>query len=509
MKKQFLAFAILLAGSVSAFAQSGVTVKQSGNITPNQVPWWITSGVIGGGVTAADSPISSFGATGPICSNSARQSSGGWQQLCIQANQSAAGTISIQNYGTQPPEPLNFNIDGVVYAFPFTVGGIVGPSSSVIGDLACWNNTAGSLLSDCGVPLPTLVANNFAGSDIAAKINAAEAALPATGGSIVVQSGVYSSINTTITLSKTTQLNLNGSILTFVAGRDGLLCSTTALFSTVFNGRLRGTDVALGTNDGMSIQCPFFTGTQLFVQNFGRDQVAILSAPTVGGANADNWILNQVLAQNSFRDGFHVEGSDSNNGICNGCESQNFARYGFFDSSLVGNIYNSPNADNLSAGGAGTVAFQLTGSSITVNGAFCEKGTNTANVAGNSNTFYNSSIAPCTLVNGGGGAAFSNQIVDYTAGGYPSFMNNIVVGAIGDTNAFGWRINPGIAGRLELRNVLLGTVLQSYDTSTTTWTTVGTTAFPGVITNTGMPTSCAGQVAGTLRNNSGVVNVCP
>lgn len=113
MKRLNLAIAGLLFSAISALAQSGV--KQSGNITPGQVPWWITSGVIGGGVTAADSPISSFGTTGPICSNSARQSSGAWNSLCIQANTNSAATISLQNYGTAPAQSFSFTVNGTPY----------------------------------------------------------------------------------------------------------------------------------------------------------------------------------------------------------------------------------------------------------------------------------------------------------------------------------------------------------------------------------------------------------
>lgn len=108
----------LLFSAGLALAQSGVAVKQSGNITPNTVPWWITSGVIGGGVTAADSPISSFGATGPICSNSARQVSGAWNSLCFQANANSPATISLQNYGSAAAQGLVFVVNGVQYPIP-------------------------------------------------------------------------------------------------------------------------------------------------------------------------------------------------------------------------------------------------------------------------------------------------------------------------------------------------------------------------------------------------------
>lgn len=149
MFRKFIAIAFLLLVATSAFAQSGIAVKQSGNnVTPNTVPWWITSGVIGSGVSAADSPISSFGATGPICSLSARQSSGAWYALCIQANNSSNSTISLQNYGTATPRTLNFVINGTTYSFPFTSTGVVGPSTTTIGHPAVWGNISGTLLAD-------------------------------------------------------------------------------------------------------------------------------------------------------------------------------------------------------------------------------------------------------------------------------------------------------------------------------------------------------------------------
>lgn len=119
MKNRFALAGLLLAIGISAAsAQSGVAVKQSGNVTPNTVPWWITSGVIGSGVTAVDSPISSFGATGPICSNSARQASGAWNSLCFQANTGSAATISLQNYGTASAQSLNLVINGQTFILP-------------------------------------------------------------------------------------------------------------------------------------------------------------------------------------------------------------------------------------------------------------------------------------------------------------------------------------------------------------------------------------------------------
>jgi hypothetical protein len=53
MRKLVALLALLLAGP--ALAQS---VQQSGTVTRGHLPYWITSGVIGDGGSAADSPIS-------------------------------------------------------------------------------------------------------------------------------------------------------------------------------------------------------------------------------------------------------------------------------------------------------------------------------------------------------------------------------------------------------------------------------------------------------------------
>ena len=140
---------LLLATSVAS-AQS---VQQSGSVTPGHLPYWITSGVQGDGGTSADSPITSIGATGPFCSNSARQSAGAWIAVCLQAFANAPGQISIQNYGTASAQGLNFNINGTVIGIP-TGGGtfIFGNGPFTVGDVPCFQTTAG-VVQDCGLGL--------------------------------------------------------------------------------------------------------------------------------------------------------------------------------------------------------------------------------------------------------------------------------------------------------------------------------------------------------------------
>lgn len=112
---RFITGFILALISSAALAQT--PVKQSGNITPNQVPWWITSGVIGGGVTSFDSPITSFGVTNNgglgLCDNSDRITAAGRNTICLSvATAGAPAKLIVQNYGTAAPLGFEFVING-------------------------------------------------------------------------------------------------------------------------------------------------------------------------------------------------------------------------------------------------------------------------------------------------------------------------------------------------------------------------------------------------------------
>lgn len=159
--KKVLAVLFLLAGIMPAFAQSGAAVKQSGNVTPGQVPWWITSGVIGGGVTSADSPITSFGVTNNggngFCVNSDRVTAAGRNTLCLGTLTNGVSTISAQNYGTATAQDLKFCVNGTCYSAGGTISNIAintttisnpTPGCSILfyngGTLSCTDGSTGS-----------------------------------------------------------------------------------------------------------------------------------------------------------------------------------------------------------------------------------------------------------------------------------------------------------------------------------------------------------------------------
>src|SRR5216684_3328810 len=106
--------------TIPAVAQQAV--QQSGSVTRGHVPYWVTSGVIGDGGSATNSPISSIGVTNNggagICISSDVQTAAGRNQLCFGASTAGAATISLQNYGAASAQNLNFVINGAVLQFP-------------------------------------------------------------------------------------------------------------------------------------------------------------------------------------------------------------------------------------------------------------------------------------------------------------------------------------------------------------------------------------------------------
>ena len=150
-KRIALVFASLLLAA-PVFAQS---VQQSGSVIPNTAAIWNSTGVIKGGVTATDSPLTTFGVTrdavDAFCVSSARQTAVGRNQLCFQAATSGPAKISLQNYGTATAQDLQFVINGTAVTIP-TGGGsfLLGTGAETSGHMPCFTATA-HVLQDCGV----------------------------------------------------------------------------------------------------------------------------------------------------------------------------------------------------------------------------------------------------------------------------------------------------------------------------------------------------------------------
>ena len=173
-RSRFLRVAILLAGCIaatSAFGQSAVL--QGGPWSAGHIPQYVgqgssqpivqDGGPAGGGAVGVNPSELGLTARGTGAAPYAGQGSGpygtnscdydapinnatGYHFFCLSANAQGGGLLAYGAGGTASALPLSFIVNGATYAFPFTIGGIVGPSISVVNDAACWNNTTGTLL---------------------------------------------------------------------------------------------------------------------------------------------------------------------------------------------------------------------------------------------------------------------------------------------------------------------------------------------------------------------------
>lgn len=169
--------ALTLIMMLPSYAEAQSTLLQAGPVTPGHAPMYLNSGssqAVGqdSGPAAGGSPgvgLSELGltargtgtppyigqGTGPngenFCDNDAPITNAtGYHYLCLSANAHGGGLIAYGAVGSAPQLPLFIDLNGTAYQLPFAVGGIVGPTTSVVNDVVCWNNTTGNLASDCG-----------------------------------------------------------------------------------------------------------------------------------------------------------------------------------------------------------------------------------------------------------------------------------------------------------------------------------------------------------------------
>jgi hypothetical protein len=297
--KKLLAAAFLLIAT-PALAQ---TVSFNPPITRNHIPVWVTSGVIADGGSAADSPISSMGATGPICSNSDRIASGAWQSLCLQSNTNAPATISLQNFGTAPPQSLNFVINGVT-----TVPGTI-PAGAVSGHIAAFGS--GNAFQDTGLAAAsgTITLGNWAGTPIPIAFGgtgAATAALARTNlglGTMAVQNANAVAITGGIITGLPTPVNpTDAAIKSYVdATASGLivlpqsaLATATVLPNTPTYNNGAGT-LTSATNTTLTVDGTVATlNTVVLVKNQAAPAQNGIYTVTTAGSGAAAWVLTRA-----------------------------------------------------------------------------------------------------------------------------------------------------------------------------------------------------------------------
>ena len=126
----------------------------------------------------------------------------GYHVLCLGPNSNGGGMIYYNAGGGASTLPFTLNVNGTSYQFPFVIGGIVGPGTTVIGDLVCWNNTVGTLVKTCA-PITTAQIANGA-------VTSAQIAAGAVGSTQIAAATVANS-NLANMAAGTTKCNPTGS----------------------------------------------------------------------------------------------------------------------------------------------------------------------------------------------------------------------------------------------------------------------------------------------------------
>lgn len=151
-----------LLGAILAMALTGTAsaqqMLQTGRTVPGRALKSVTQNVAGDAGPANGGPpgtgltelniTSTLNNGQPFCINDAPiTASGGYHQLCMGANSGGGGLMSYNAFGGAAPLPLQFNLNGTTYQFPFALSGILGPATSTIGHPAVWSNGVGTLLN--------------------------------------------------------------------------------------------------------------------------------------------------------------------------------------------------------------------------------------------------------------------------------------------------------------------------------------------------------------------------
>lgn len=272
---RFFRFAVVLALLAPSWAGAQTTPLQGGPWTPGHVPQYVGQGssqpvIMDGGPAAggavgvnvgelgivARSPTNVYpsigqgtGAFGSIgCMYDAPITNAtGYHFLCLSPN--ATGNVGLLSFGAAGGASninFDFNINGTLYTFPFVTGGIVGPGTTVSGDVACWNNTVGTLLKDCGAPLNAATNNTWTGTNnftSTFQIMGATETFPASG-NIVGTSDVQTLTNKSISGSEINSGTLTATVMPAFTGDVTNSAGTVA--TTISAGAVTNAKMAAG-----------------------------------------------------------------------------------------------------------------------------------------------------------------------------------------------------------------------------------------------------------------------
>lgn len=205
----------------------------------------------------------------------------GYHYICFSPNAQGGGLIAYGAAGTASVLPFSFYVNGTTYSFPFTVGGIVGPGTTVVNDAACWNNLVGTLLKDCGAFVTVGGSNTWTGTNnftSTFEIGGVTQTFPASG-SILGTSDTQTITNKSIGASQINSGTLSATVFPALTG--DVTNSAGSLATTISAGVVTNAKLAVA-------------GAQNTIKGAATSTaVADLAIPSCsGGTNAIQWVTN-------------------------------------------------------------------------------------------------------------------------------------------------------------------------------------------------------------------------
>lgn len=309
---------------------SGIPVQQSGTVTPGHATQWTTDGVVQDAGPATAGGLSELGITkeGGIAlgvNNTSTFNNAPYVQWGVGVSDTGIITIYANSYGGAPAATLEYNINGVTYAFnPVGGGNITGPSVAVSGDLVSFNGTSGQLVRDSGISGASVVSGPASavsghlatfngttgkiiedGGSLTTAVDTILASPPAIGGTAAA-AGSFTTLSATTTLAVTgdasaAALTLSGSEAITNAPTGNATISTQSSFvlqGTTQYANIREFLVSLGLTAN--------TGSGATANN--QDKVTLYSGMVANAGCGDVWSLNTVCTMSASSGTYNAQG---------------------------------------------------------------------------------------------------------------------------------------------------------------------------------------------------------